>query len=246
MYFPTTQWTQLAQASVNGDTAGRQALDDMCRRYWAPLYQFVRSRGYSEEAAQDLTQEFLLHLLEDSRFRKADRLRGRFRSFLCGALIRFLAGEYERRQALKRGGAAVHVSLENQGAALAGVSEADEAFFDREWAMGILENALRAAQDEFEARGAGTQFAVLRRFLPGSLEMPAYEEAAGQLGLSLAAFKSELHRLRQRFKALVRQEVTATVSAPHEIEEEMNYLQRVLMDKGSNFQEGAKPLPAVS
>ena len=109
MYFPTTQWTLLARASVNGETAAQEALELLCRRYWTPLYRFIRARGYTEPEAQDLTQEFLLHVLEHSTLKSADRLRGRFRSFLCGALVRFLSDQYDRRRALKRGGGVPHL-----------------------------------------------------------------------------------------------------------------------------------------
>jgi DNA-directed RNA polymerase specialized sigma24 family protein len=246
MYFPTTQWTLLAQASMNGETAARQALEDLCRRYWSPLYHFIRARGFGETEAEDLTQEFVLHLVEHSTLRRADRLRGRFRSFLCGALVRFLADERDRRQAQKRGGGAVHVHLHNGTPDVAVTSESTDVLFDREWALTILENSLRLMRDELESSGTGEKFAVLRQFLPGSVNPPSYETAAAQLGLSLPALKSELHRLRQRFKAVVRQEVANTVSAPHEIDQEMNHLQQVLMDKGSDFGTGAKPLPPSS
>ena len=232
MYFPTTQWSLLARATMSGESAARQALEDLYRRYWPPLHQFIRARGYTETEAEDLTQEFLLHLLEHSTLQKADRLRGRFRSFLCGALVRFLSDARDKRRAQKRGGAVAHVELDNAAEELGAVSTPDGLLFDREWALVILENALQIVQKEFEPGG---QFAVLRKFLPGSIETPTYESAAGELGLSLAALKSELHRLRKRFKAAVREEVAATVSAPHEIDQELNHLQQVLMDRGIDW-----------
>lgn len=240
MYFPTTQWSLLAQASLSGETSARQALEELCRRYWAPLHQFIRARGYTDAEAQDLTQEFILHLLEHSTLQKADRLRGRFRSFLLGALIRFLTDEYHRRRAQKRGSGALHLNLDeadNQPAAFGH----DGSLFDREWALAILENSLRTVQNEFEPRLGAARFALLRTFLPGSVNAPTYEDAATKLNLSVPALKSELHRLRQRFKSLVRQEVANTVSAPHEIDEEMTHLQNVLMDRGHNFESGLKP-----
>ena len=132
------------------------------------------------------------------------------------------------------------------GLGLAMPSEPAEILFDREWALVILENGLRVLRQEFETVNDPKRFAVLGRFLPGSLDVPTYEEAAAQLGLTLPALKSELHRLRHRFKTLVRQEVASTVSAPHEIDEEMNYLQQVLMDKGNDLNFSQKPPPAVS
>lgn len=233
MVFPTTHWSLLAKASLNGDSTGRQALEELCRQYWRPLHEFARSRGYGEAEAQDLTQDFIVHLLEHSTFKRADRLRGRFRSFLLGSLVRFLADEYDRRHAQKRGQGAAHSSLDFAEANLADPAQEPASAFDREWALVILERVLLALQHGHEAGGV-ERFAVLRRFLPGSLEVPTYESAAAQLGLSLPAFKSEVHRLRQHFKEAVRQEVLATVSAPHEVEEELGYLQQVLMDKGSD------------
>ena len=243
MYFPTTKWTLLAQASVNGETAARQAIEDLCRRYWSPIFHFIRSRGYRDAEAEDLTQEFLLHLVEHSTLHKADRQRGKFRSFLCGALIRFLSDERDRRQAQKRGGGAPHLSLD-EDAALAATQDPGATVFDREWALTILENALRTVQQEFAGSGGTERFTVLQRFLPGSMEVPTYEAAATELALGVPALKSEVHRLRQRFRALVRQEVTGTVSAPHEIDEELNHLQRVLMDRGSDL--GGKLSPPLS
>jgi hypothetical protein len=131
-------------------------------------------------------------------------------------------------------------AAENAGA----VSNPDGLLFDREWALVILENALRTVEKGFDT--GPERFAVLRQFLPGSIEVPSYEKAGSQLGTTLPALKSELHRLRQRFKAAIREEVAATVSAPHEIEQELNHLQEVLMDRGIDWSEGGKPSPPVS
>jgi len=244
MYFPTTQWTLLARATLSGESTGRQALEDLCRRYWSPLYQFIRARGYNEAEAKDLTQEFLLHLVEHSTLQKADPSRGKFRSFLCGALVRFLADAYDKRRAQKRGGGASHVELDSAAEELGAISTPDEFVFDREWALVILENALQTVARDF--KGAESQFTVLRQFLPGSIAVPSYEQAATQLGLNLAALKSELHRLRRRFKSAVREEVAATVSAPHEVDQEMNHLQKVLMNKGIDWNVPRKPSPSDS
>src|SRR5258708_34754295 len=114
MYFPTTQWSLLARASLHGETSARQALEDLCHRYWLPLHKYIRSRGYPEAEAQDLTQGFFLHLLEHATLKKADPLQGRFRSFLLGALVRFLGDQRDRRDAKKRGGGALHLNLDGQ------------------------------------------------------------------------------------------------------------------------------------
>jgi RNA polymerase sigma-70 factor (ECF subfamily) len=146
-----------------------------------------------------------------------------------------LSDEYDRRHALKRGGGAPHVNLEVAAESLLAAAEPGAGFFDRQWALVILDNSLRAIQAECEPGLGVDRFSVLRAFLPGSVSAPTYEETAVKLGLSLPALKSELHRLRQRFKAIVRQEVANTVSAPHEIDEEIAYLQEVLMDRGHDF-----------
>ncbi|HUR47789.1 MAG TPA: sigma-70 family RNA polymerase sigma factor [Candidatus Saccharimonadales bacterium] len=249
MYFPTTQWSLLARASLDIEGSARQALEELCRRYWSPVHQFIRGRGYGESDAQDLTQEFVVHLLEHSTFARADRTRGRFRSFLLGALTRFLADEYDRRRAQKRGEGAVHLPLDDEiveRGLPADFAGAGAESFDREWALVVLENALRVLQQQQEVEAASRRFAVLRQFLPGSLATPSYDEAARQLGMNVPAFKSELHRIRQQFRTLVRQEIAATVCAPHEIEEEMHYLQSVLMDRGSDLGSVVKPSPGNS
>jgi RNA polymerase sigma-70 factor (ECF subfamily) len=242
--FTATHWSQVVAAADASSPRAAEALAQLCRTYWYPLYAFIRRQGIDAEEAQDLTQDFMLHLLEHSTLKKADRLRGRFRSFLLGSLVRFLGDEYDRRNAQKRGSGAVHLSLEEEPA-LAVSSEPDAILFDREWALVILESGLRALRQEFESGDNPERFAVLSRFLPGSLEAPTYDEAAAQLGLSLPALKSELHRLRHRFKTLVRQEIASTVSAPHEIDEEMDYLQRVLMDKSNDLNFSQKPPPDI-
>src|SRR6187401_3082319 len=166
MYFPTTQWTLLARASVNGESAAQEALELLYRRYWTPIYRFIRARGYTEPEAQDLTQEFLLHVLEHSTLESPDRLRGRFRSFLCGALVRFLSDQYDRRRALKRGGGVPHLRIEEDGVGFGAATDPGAVLFDREWALAILADALRSVEEEY---GGGKKFAALRQFLPGSL-----------------------------------------------------------------------------
>jgi DNA-directed RNA polymerase specialized sigma24 family protein len=247
MTFPTTHWTLLAKASLgSGGAENRSALEELCRRYWMPISRFIQSRGVSAVEAEDLTQEFMVHILEKSLFLRADRFQGRFRSFLIGALVRFLGDKADQRNALKRGGSAEHISYD----ALQSVAESNgalrsenesSALFDREWALTILENSLKRARAEY-AEGDNREFDMLQCFLPGAADPPTYEMAAAQLDISVAALKSEIHRLRRRFRSFVREEVAQTVSAPHEIDAEMAHLQEVLMDKGSEFgRSAAKP-----
>jgi len=237
--FPSTHWSLLAKASLGGNTESRKALEELCRRYWGPLNQFIRSQGFSEEAADDSTQEFLLHILEHSTLRKPDPLRGKFRSFLLGALVKFLSHERDRRLALKRGGTHPHVSMEAlaEKEALSGPSPDDDAVaaFDRNWALTVLRAALESVERDYVVTGKSALFDVLSAFLPGGKVPPPYEQAAARAGLTVAALNSEVHRLRRKFRECVYAEVTATVSAPHEIDEEIAHLYRVLMDRGTDF-----------
>lgn len=153
MSFPTTHWSVLAKATLGHETEARAALDQLCRRYWGPLNQFIRSRGYGEADAADLTQDFLLHVLEHSTLRVADPAKGLFRSFLLGALTRSLHDEYDRRHAQKRGAGAPHLSLDEHQVSVPGADRADTSFFDREWALTILESTLEQAQKEIEFPG---------------------------------------------------------------------------------------------
>jgi DNA-directed RNA polymerase specialized sigma24 family protein len=239
MYFPTTHWTLLAKATINGETEARSALGELCQRYWSPLKQFIRSRGYSEAEAEDLTQEFLIHLLERSALRKPDPLRGKFRSFLLGALANFLSHERERRFAQKRGGQLQHLSFETleQSEASFGppLPDGEVAAFDRTWALTVVRIALERVERDYLEASKCELFAVLRAFLPGGNLPPSYEDAAAQAGLSVAAFNSEIHRLRRSFRECVYAEVIGTVGAPHEIDEEIAHLYRVLMDRGTDF-----------
>jgi RNA polymerase sigma-70 factor (ECF subfamily) len=237
MQFPTTHWSALAVATVHGEGEAREALEQLCRSYWGPVRAFIRSRGVSETDAEDLTQDFFAHVVEKSIFTRADRLRGRFRSFLIGALIRFLRDAAQERLALKRGGGIPHVSLDAAPAQPDLEPLADEpenlTSFDREWALTIMERALATVRAEYAQGGREKNYAVLKDFLPRGSESRSYEGAAHELGVSVAAFKSELHRLRSHLRALVQQQVAQTVSAPHEVASEMDYLQKVLMDKAS-------------
>lgn len=232
MAFPTTRWTLLANATLHGDEAGREALARMCEGYRRPVEMFLASRGYQPPEAEDLAQEFFLRWLKSRAWKRADRLKGKFRTFMLGALTHFLAHDAGKKAALKRGGGLVVLSLDDdifdqefpaQMAAGGGES------FDRAWAVALVNRALAAVQAEFVAREKGREFEVLRQFLPGSDAPPTLEDAAAALGTNVNAFKAALHRLRERFRELLRTEVAKTVSAPHEVEEELLYLRSLLL-----------------
>ncbi len=236
MHFPTTHWSLLARASLNGEAEARPALEELCRRYWSPVNQFIQFRGHRGAGAEDLTQDFFLHVCRHSTFSRADRMRGRFRTFLLGALVKFLANEADRANAQKRGGGATDLRLDDiEATSTPSAPPEATTGFDREWATTILANALERVRAEFSEAGRSKVFAALQTFLPGVSAPPSYEDAAQRIGSSIPALKSEVHRLRLRFRVLIREEVAATVSAPHEIEEELAHLQSVLMDRGQNL-----------
>jgi len=224
---------------MNGGENSRSALDEVCRRYWQPIHQTIVQRRYPESEAQDLTQEFIVKLTDSSLWRRADPSRGKFRSFLLGALARFLRETELRRRAQKRGGSVVHVSSDEMGTdeAFADPEFAEEIVrtFDRNWAIGIMSEALKRTRQEYESAGKGRLFDALKSYLPAGKEAPAYLPTAENLGLHLATLKTEIHRLRLAFKANIRAEVSQTVSAPHEIEAELAWLQQILMDRGSRL-----------
>ena len=232
MAFPTTRWTLLAQATLNGDEAGRESLARMCEGYRRPVVMFLASHGYSVHQTEDLTQEFFLRWLKSRAWKRADRLRGKFRNFMLGAVRHLLAHVAERQSALKRGGGSADVSLDDEDfdVELPAPDRIAVHAFDRAWALALIANTIAMLRSEHAARGRVAEFEVLRQFLPSSDMPPSLEVAAERTGLNLAACKSALHRLRERFRELLRAEVARTVSAPHEIEEELQYLRSLLLE----------------
>jgi len=242
--FPSTHWSILGHATKSGGDRQAEALEEMCKRYWTPVFHALRQRGYMEAEAQDLTQEFLVQLTDHSAWRRADPHRGRFRSFLLGSLSRFLREVETRRRAQKRGGDIQHVSASEDAVAetLSDASMAEDVVrsFDRNWALELMGRAFEKTRQEYAAGGKAHLFAHLKAFLPVGKEPPTYEQTAATLGITLAALKTEIFRLRNAFRVNVRSEVAQTVSAPHEVDAELAWLQRVLMDRGSDLP-GAVP-----
>ncbi len=230
MAFPTTRWSLLAQATIHGNAAQAEALAEFYRRYREPVVSFIRQQNMGGTHAEDLAQEFFLHLIESSTLQRADRLRGRFRSFLLGTLTRFLARTRVRNEAVKRGSGAVPLSLDDlaSGAGEPAVPADVARAFDREWAKGLLIRVRRELEEDW--RGEAEELAMLLRFLPGAVETPPYDAAAAGLGWPLARLKTEVFRLRSQFRGRVRVEVALTVDAPHEIDDEMAHLHLVLSD----------------
>lgn len=232
--FVTTHWSLVdaARGDEASQTRARAALEELCRAYWYPLYAFVRSRGHSAADAQDLTQAFFARILETGGLAGADRERGRFRSYLLGAMKHFLANEWHRTQAQKRGGGVRIVEWdaldpEARYAEAAPQAESPEHLFDREWALQTVAGALQALREEMSRSGRSEQFETLKGCLTGLDESPR-EEIAARLNMSEGAVKVAVHRLRQRFRRLLRAAVAETVDNEADLEDELRYLIAVL------------------
>ncbi|OAI56876.1 hypothetical protein AYO49_03380 [Verrucomicrobiaceae bacterium SCGC AG-212-N21] len=225
MHFPTTHWSQLIVLSQSGQRLAHESLDRVCRDYWRPVFAMVRLRGVPEQDAHDVTQSFFLHVMERMPLVKADRARGKFRAFLVGILHLFLLQELRVRTARKRGGGVAPEELHEENAPAILPTECE--VFDREWALAVMNRALEEARREYVAKGR--DWDVFKSFLPGGGGAPlAYDQAVERSGMTLASFKVELHRLRQHIMDMLRDEVARTVSAPHEIDEELAHLRRTL------------------
>lgn len=229
--FATTHWSVVRSAGQEPSLLAEAALEQLCRAYWYPLYAYVRHRGYDADAAKDLTQEFFVRLLAKHRLREASRERGRFRSFLIGAMKNFLVDEWESARAQKRGGGVTLLSLEDGEARFEmelPSTEPEETFFDQRWARTILERALSALKAEFAASGKGAQFRQLKRFLTQSVEEKDYAPVAAELQMKPGTVAVLVHRLRQQYRARVRAEIGHTVDSPAEIDDEMRHLLAVV------------------
>jgi len=227
--FATTHWSVVLAAGEGSTVASAQALERLCRTYWYPLYAFVRRQGHEACEAEDLTQEFFARLLAKEYFGRADPALGRFRNFLLACLKHFLSEQRRHARRLKRGGGQTLISWDSQTAEERYQSEpADpitpEKVYDRRWALTLLEKALARLGDELSAAGKQAVFAQLKDYLWGQGSGEGYAEVAGRLGLSEGALKVTVHRLRRRYRELLREEVADTVATGQDIDEELRYL----------------------
>jgi len=232
--FTTTRWSLVGQARLDqGSVArARTALDELCRLYWYPLYAFVRNRGHSATDAQDLTQGFFAKLLETDGLASAEQGRGRFRSYLLGAMKHFLANEWHRAQTQKRGGEFRFIEwdpfeLEARYSRSTLRPASPEVLFDREWALEIVSRALKTLRDEMSRSGKAEQFEALKGSLTGRAEH-SRSEIAALLGMNEGAVKVSIHRLRGRYRVLLREAIAETVDNQADLEDEMRYLASVL------------------
>jgi DNA-directed RNA polymerase specialized sigma24 family protein len=234
--FPSTQLSLVRIACLDSSHESREALATLCRLYWYPLYAFVRREGHSPDEAQDLTQAFFARLLEKKYLRDYERDRGRFRSFLLAALKHFLANERDRASAQKRGGGVSDMSLDaviQSGERRYNLEPRSELtpdkLFARQWALTVLDRVISRLQVEFDQSGKGPYFERMTPLLAGDETRIPYAELAGELHTTEGALKTAVHRLRRRYREILRDEIAQTVVHPNEVQEEIRYLVSVLM-----------------
>ena len=232
--FETTHWSLVASAGRERSPEASRALATLCENYWFPLYAFVRQAGYSAEDAQDLTQEFFVGLLAKNYLAVADRQRGRFRSYLLGAMKHFLAKQERRERAQKRGGHSPLLSLdfdsgEDRYRRLEPVDNlTPERLYQKRWALALLELVFRRLREEFLAAGKLHLFDRLKPFLAGKTAGPPYLEVAEELGMSEGAVKVAVHRLRRQYRKLLKDEIAQTIKSPETVEDELGELMAAL------------------
>lgn len=228
-YFATTRWTVVLTAARRDLPEAEQALEQLCGAYWYPLYAYVRRQGHSREDAEDLTQAFFARLLEKNYLDGVQSEKGKFRAFLLAALKHFLANEWDRANRKKRGGGVVVLSLDWQDAESRYQVEppdtlSPDKLYDRVWAVTLLERVIGRLHEENIAEGKAKQFHELSPFLMIGKNAIPYAQAASALGLSEPAVRVAVHRLRRRYRELLRDEIVQTLSSPAHVEEELRAL----------------------
>lgn len=230
--FVTTHWSVVLTAAHSDSTQAHDALAKLCQTYWHPLYAYVRRRGYAPPDAEDLTQGFFAQLLEHDAVATVDPEKGRFRSFLLASLNHFLSDEWDKARAQKRGAAKL-ISFDTETAEswleqAPSPTLTPEQAFELRWAITLLEQVYRRLEEEHRQEGKPELFEVLRTTLAGPGNSAPYAELGQRLGLNENAVKVAVHRLRQRYRALLRQTIAETVATEAEVEEELRYLHRIV------------------
>ena len=227
--FNTTHWSVVLAAGGGASAAAQEALDKLCQSYWFPLYAFLRRQGRSPEDAEDLTQEFFARFLARDYFAMADRDCGRFRTFLLTSLKRFQTDEWRRGNRQKRGGGMTFISTAAAEAECRYSAEpshdlSPDRLFERRWAEAVLEKVLSRLRLDYGSTGRAEVYSQLQQFLWGGQAELSYAEMGQRLGLTEGAVKVAVHRLRQRFRDLLRDEVAQTVESPNQVDEELQHL----------------------
>jgi RNA polymerase sigma-70 factor (ECF subfamily) len=233
--FLTTHWSVVLQAGQEYSPQSAAALENLCCAYWYPIYAYVRRQGHPVEDSQDLTQEFFARLLDHKYLRLADRNRGRFRTFLLTSLKHFLINDWNKAKREKRGGGRQIISLdaeetETRFRAEPADDRSPDKAFERRWAMVLLDRVLDQLQAEFAAARRRQLFEELKPYLTGEENESSYIEIGQRLGMTEANLKVTVHRLRRRYRELLRAEIARTVEDPAGIDEEMRDLFAALSD----------------
>ena len=231
--FLTTRWSVVLSAREKGSPQSAEALEKLCRAYWYPLYAYIRRLGHSPADAEDLTQEFFARLLQKDYLQAVAREKGRFRTFLLVALKRFLANEWDRARAGKRGGGVACLSLDVALAEgkyrIEPVEELTaERIYERRWALTLLDQTMSRLREECVVAGKTAEFDRLKGFLTAEQEAMNYADAVAALGLSEGAARVAVHRLRRRFREVFREEIAHTVDRPGDTDDEVRHLLAVL------------------
>lgn len=236
--FATTHWSVIAACSGGNGTsaeAAAEALAQLCRDYWPPLYSFVRRRGFSSADAQDLVQGFFGYFLERKAYAQTDRTKGKFRSFMLASLKHYMADVWDREHALKRGGGHEFVLLDEELAAVEAhvmsnsaelVSEEQE--YERRWAAALVARAIKRLESQFSQGPKALLFSELKGFITGGTGLPSQEEVAKRLGIPIDTVRSHLSRMRARYRELLREEVARTVSQNDNVDDELRHLCSIL------------------
>ena len=230
--FRTTHWSVVLEAQGESPAA-QEALEKLCRTYWRPIFAFLRRQGLRPDEAEDITQGFFAELLERRSLSAVRREKGRLRSFLLGGLKYFLANEERRAMAIKRGKGQRFIPLDELHADdRIEMEPADsmtaEMIYERRWALTVLERVLSRLKDEYRAAGNATLFDALKQLLPDEPGSPSQAEIAARLGMTENATRQAFYRFRQRYQALLREEIANTVATPADIEDELRHLIAVL------------------
>ena len=233
--FPETHWSLILVAAHDGQPEAQNALATLFRTYWYPLFAYLRASGHSQQESEDLLQAFFVHVFENHTLGRADRMKGPFRGFLIGCLKYFLSDQRERAAAYKRGGRATVISIDANAAEsrmlvdLGSNPEGDvEREFDRRWAQLIMERAINELASLYSSRP--DVYRTLKGFLTLS-DDTSYESVAATLQVSESVVKTTVHRMRKQFRELLRREIAMTVSTPHEVDDELRYLIRLLANE---------------
>jgi RNA polymerase sigma-70 factor (ECF subfamily) len=227
--FTTTHWSLVLAAADKESPQAAATLEQLCRTYWYPLYAFVRRQGHGAHDSEDLLQGFFARFLEKGSLATVDLTKGRFRSFLLGALKHYLADQWDKAKAVKRGGRIEFLSLEGEAAESRYWEEpaselTPEKLYEQRWACVLLERVMARLEQDFDTAGQGPLFEALEGFLLEDDRSVSYADLAAAHGLSEGALKMKMQRLRQRYQRVLREEVTHTVARPEEVEDEIRWL----------------------